>query len=121
MTALVLRPAATAIDWTIIKGETFDIVVPVLDDADQAVDVSTWTAKAQVRRTERDIVLHEWSTSAANISLVGSTVILAVVGAATSLWEWADALVSVEVYEPTSAKPHVIASGRIRALPEITQ
>jgi hypothetical protein len=118
--ALVLRPAATAIDWEIIKGETFDIVVPVLDATEAPATVTGWTVKAQVRRSEDDPVLHEWSAAQSNVSVGTITVTLNVLGAATSLWDWTSAAISIEVYEP-GGKPHVIASGTIRALPEITQ
>lgn len=119
MAVLRLRPAATPIDWEIIKGETFDIHIPVLDATNQPVTVTGWTARAQVRRSEDDPVLHEWSAAASNITMAGTEVVLAVVGAATALWSWSDAQVSIEVYEP-GGKPHVIAQGPIRALPEIT-
>lgn len=124
MAPLLLRPAATPIDWEIIKGESFDIRVPVLDAGNQPVDVTGWTATAQVRRSEDEPLLHEWSADASNIDVDGTDVVLTVDGAATSLWAWTDALVSIEVYEPAApdaARPHVIAQGPIHALPEITQ
>jgi hypothetical protein len=121
MAALLLRPAATAIDWEIIKGESFTITVPVLDSSNAPVTVDGWSAKAQVRRSEDDAVLFEWSATASNITVSGTSVLLSVVGSATALWAWSAALVSVVVYEPSTAKPHVIASGTLAALPQITQ
>lgn len=121
MPPLLLRPAATEIDWEIIKGESFDIRLPVLDADGDPVDVDGWTAKAQVRHSEREPVLHEWSTTEANIACVGTAVVLSVLAAQTSPWEWTSALVSVEIYEPVTSKPRVIAEGVIRALPEITR
>ena len=59
--------------------------------------------------------------AAAQKSFAAAGVTLAVDGAATSEWTWTDARVSVEAYEPLTGKPHVIAQGVIRALPEITQ
>lgn len=119
MAPLPLRPAATDIEWWVIKGETYDIHLPVLDEDDEPVDVSAYTAKAQVRRSESDPVLHEWS--GATIECVGTEVVLHVLGAETSAWRWTDALVSVETYAPLTAAARVIAQGRIHALPEITQ
>jgi hypothetical protein len=119
MAPLLLRPAFTEIEWWIVKGETYDIRVPVLDGDDVLVDVTGWTAKAQVRRSENENVLHEWS--GATIECVGSDVVLHVLAAQTSAWGWTDALVSVETYEPLTGKPHVIAQGPIHALPEITK
>jgi len=122
MAAQLLRPAATAIDWEIIKGETFDIVVPVLGGAPPGtpITVDDWTAKAQVRRSEREPLLHEWSADHSNITVAGTAVTLAVVGSVTTAWTWTDAMVSVEVTEPDGTE-HVIAQGSIRALPEITR
>lgn len=118
-----LRPAATDIEWWIIKGETYDIHLPVLDEDGAAVDVSTYDVKAQVRRTEREAVLHEWSSTATspNASSAVDGVTLNVLAAETSEWAWADALVSVEIYAPITGRPSVIAQGPIHALPEITQ
>lgn len=119
MALLILRPAATDIEWFIIKGETYDIHLPVLDEDDVAVDVTGYTAKAQVRRSEREDVLHEWS--GATIECVGTEVVLHVLGTETSAWGWTDALVSVETYAPITGAARVIARGPIHALPEITR
>jgi len=116
-----LRPAATPIDWEIIKGDSFEILVPVLDGDGELVDVTGWTAKSQVRRSAREPVLHEWSNAAGNLTCSSEGVTLAVVGAATSAWAWTTALISIEVYEPITSKPRVIAEGVIRALPETTR
>lgn len=116
---LRLRPAATPIDWEIIKGESFNIVVPVLDATEAPVTVTGWTVKAQVRRSEDDPVLHEWSAAQSNATVGTTSVTLKVVGAATSLWPFQTAAISIEVYE-LDGTPHVIATGTIRALPEIT-
>jgi hypothetical protein len=121
MPPLLLRPAATEVDWEIIKGESFDIRLPVLDADDVPVDVTGWTAKAQVRRSEHESVLHEWSATAGNATVAATTVTLHVDGAATTEWGWTNAQVSVEIYAPVTNKPHVIAQGVIRALPEITR
>ncbi|MGL5910929.1 MAG: hypothetical protein ACRCZP_13055 [Phycicoccus sp.] len=118
---LLLRPAATPIDWEIIKGETFSIEMPVLDANDTPVLVGGWSVRAQVRRSERDPVVHEWSTALGNAAASGTTVTLAVVGAVTTTWAWSDGLLSIEVTEPASGPTHVIALGRVRALPEITR
>lgn len=120
MATEVLRPAATAIDWTILKGDSFDLVLPVLDAANQAVDITGWTAKAQVRRSAAEPVLHEWSAAENNLAIVGGEVVLQVIGSATSLWPWKTAQISVEVTDP-DGDPHTIAHGVVRALDEITQ
>jgi hypothetical protein len=48
-------------------------------------------------------------------------VTLNVIGSQTSTWGWTNALISIEVYEPITLKPRVIAEGTIRALPETTK
>lgn len=121
MAPFTLRPAATEIDWEIIKGDEFDIVVPVLDSDGVQVDVTGWTAKSQVRHSAREPVLHEWSIALGNLSCSAAGVTLKVIGAATSLWTWTNARVSIEVYEPVTNKPRVIAEGVITALPETTR
>lgn len=121
---LLLRPAATPIEWEIIKGDTFRILVPVLDDADAPADLDGWSAKAQVRRAEREPLLHEWSSTAAptpTITVQPTSLLIHVDGAVTSAWTWTDALMSIEVREPSDGPTHTIAQGPIRALPEITQ
>lgn len=121
MAPFTLRPAATAIDWEIIKGDAFDILVPVLDSDGVLVDITGWTAKAQVRHSEDEPVLHEWSLDEGNIETSVDGVTLNVLGSQTSAWAFTKALISIEIYEPVTLKPRVIAEGVIRALPEITK
>jgi hypothetical protein len=119
MPPLLLRPAFTEIEWWIVKGETYDIHVPVLDEGNVPVELAGYTAKAQVRRTEREAVLHEWSGP--TIECVGTEVVLHVLAAQTSAWPWEDAMVSIETYAPITGAPRVIAQGPIHALPEYTR
>lgn len=121
MAPFTLRPAATQIDWEIIKGDEFDILVPVLDSEGEQVDVTGYTAKSQVRHSEDEPVLHEWSAAEGNISVAANGVTLNIIGAETSLWTFDKALISIEIYEPVTNKPRVIAEGTIRALPETTK
>lgn len=121
MTPLTLRPSATPIEWWIIKGDEFDIRVPALDSDNAAVDLTGYTAKAQVRRSEREPLLHEWSAAEENLTIDGTDVVLHMLADQTSAWQWDDALVSVEVYAPITGKVRVLAQGPIHALPQITQ
>lgn len=120
MATVVLRPPATGLDWSIIKGDSFDLAVPVRDALNAAVDVTGWTAKAQIRRSESEPVLHEWSAGHSNITIVADEVLLTVDGTVTALWPWKTAQISVEVTD-TGGKPHTIAYGIVRALEQITQ
>ena len=124
MAPIIIRAAATLIEWELIKGADNDLVLPVLDSADQPVDMAGWTGKAQIRRSAVEPVLHEWTTEGANpnAEIDGTELMLHVVGSVTSTWGWTDAQVSVEVTEPApSGRVHVIAVGTIRARQEITQ
>lgn len=122
MTIYTLAPSATSVDWTIIKGaDAFSIYLPVLDADNNAVTVDGWTAKAQVRRSDADPLLHEWSTTNGNLTLSGTQVRLIVDPVVTADWTFTDAQVSVVVYEPVTNSPHTIARGAIHALAEITQ
>lgn len=122
MAPIVITPAATLLEWTLIKGDDFALELPVLDFAEQAVDMTGWTAKAQVRRSEVEPVLHEWTTEGVspNATITGSTLVLDVVGDVTTAWPWTSAQISVEVTEP-DGRAHTIARGTIRARAEITQ
>lgn len=121
MPPLVLAPAATAVDWSIIKGsDTYTIVVPVLDATNASVTVDGWSVKAQVRRSAADPLLHEWSTADGNASCSGTSVNLQVIASVTGAWAWTDALISVVVTD-LAGKPHCIAAGVIHALSDITQ
>lgn len=120
-----IAPAATAIEWELIKGDSFDLVLPVLDDADEPVLLDDWTGKAQVRRSEDDPLIHEWSTEGTGgtaMTLVNGTVVLTVDGAVTSEWATGSAHISVEITSPApTARTHVIANGTLRALAEYTK
>lgn len=122
MAPVVIEPAATLLEWTLIKGDDFALELPVLDVANQPVDITGWTAKAQVRRSAVEPVLHEWTTGGGspNASIAGSTLTLNVVGAVTTAWPWTAAQISVEVTEP-GGRAHTIARGSIHARSEITQ
>lgn len=122
MAPTVITPAATVLDWTLIKGDDFALELPVLDAAEQAVDMTGWTAKAQVRRSAVEPVLHEWTTEGVtpNATIATSTLTLDVDGAITTTWGWSAAQISVEVTEP-DGRAHTIARGTIRARDEITQ
>lgn len=126
MAPTVITPAATVLDWTLIKGDDFALELPVLDAAEQAVDMTGWTAKAQVRRSAAEPVLHEWTTVATveaptpNAVIAADLLTLHVDGAITTTWGWTAAQISVEVTEP-DGRAHTIARGTIRARDEITQ
>lgn len=120
MTPQLLRPAATQVDWEFVRGDSFQVIVPVLDAAGQPVTVDGWTAAAQVRRGERDFLLHEWSTAAGNLTMSGTAAVLDVDGSVTAGWAWSDALISIVVID-SEARPHVIARGTLAMLPNPTR
>lgn len=114
---MVRIPAtATRVEWELIKGDTSDLVVPVLDALGQLVDITGWSALAQAWRSPDDPIRYEWSTGAGNISASSAGVTLSVDGAVSRLWTWSNAHISVEVTD-LAGKPHVIAYGTVHALP----
>jgi hypothetical protein len=117
----VLEPAATPIEITIIKGETYQIVLPVLDDDDALVDVTGYTARVQVRRSESEPLLHEWSSANGKASCSAVGVTLEVLAADTAAWTWKDALISADVLTPIVAAPKTFAEGPIHARPNISR
>jgi len=121
----VINPATTRSDINCQLGDTWSLLFPVLDATNALIDVTAWTAHAQVRHTAGDGLLYEWHTSpttgqgAAVVSSAGVT--LRFDGAATALWSWRrDAFYDLFVYEPTTAVPHCVAAGRFRVIPPIT-
>lgn len=115
-----VEPAATALDWSLIKGDSFDLVLPVLDELGQPVALAGWSAKAQIRRHPDDPLLHEWSAAWGNVTVGATSVTLHVDGPVTALWEWSIAHVSVEVTD-LDGLTHTIARGTVRALDEVTR
>lgn len=124
----VIGPAATRVDVNYRLGDTENLLFPILDSSTPpaVVDVSTWTAHAQVRHTAGDGLLYEWltnPTAAQGRAVVGPAgVTLQFDGAVTALWPWRrDSWFDVFVYEPTTATPHCVAAGRFRVIAPITQ
>lgn len=120
MAVVRVEPAALKFDWEFLKGDTFDLVVPVLDATNFPVDVDGWSVRSQARRSDDDPLLYEWSTALGNAEVSGTDAVLHVDGLITRAWTWRDALFSVEVVEPDDT-PHVIAYGALHALSNPTQ
>lgn len=119
-----LYPSATRVDLDVQLGDTFTVVFPVLDVTDALVDVSAWSAHAQVRHTAGDALLYEWHTTpsagqgTATVSTAGVGLVFD--GTVTAVWTWRQpALFDLFVYDPTGV-PHCVAAGRVRVLPSIT-
>ena len=127
MASTRIEPAATQIDWTVSKSDDYQVRFPVLDAVNQVVTITGWTAKAQVRRSEADPLLHEWTTEGGspNAAIDGDGLVLDLIGSVTSEWGWSAAQFSIELTEPpegqTPGRVHTIARGVIRARQEITQ
>lgn len=119
--------ATTRTDIDVQLGDTFALSFPILDSSTPplTIDVTGWTAHAQVRHTAGDGLLYEWHTTPitgqgiATVSPAGVT--LAFDGTVTAAWTWRrDAAFDLFVYEPTTAVPHCVAAGRFRVIPSIT-
>lgn len=121
----VLAPTATRADITCRLGDSFTLTFPVLDDADVGVTLTGWSVRAQVRHTADDTLLYEWTsapTAGQGTATIGTTsVSLIFDGVVTEDWAWRrDAQYDLRLYEPDGT-PHVVAAGRFRVIPPITQ
>jgi hypothetical protein len=95
MTVLVI-PAGTTWAWAF----------PITNPSGGPVDLTGWSARAQVRANKwvRDLpVLHEWTTAgpSPNASLADSQLILIVDGATSSAWTWWAGVYDIELTDDT--------------------
>lgn len=76
-------------DIEIEQGTTWQMAWPVTDDDGDDIDLTGYTARAQVRTTAADsLVLHEWDSAEGTIILSNSQVILQLEPADSAQWTW---------------------------------
>ena len=106
---------------TIPQGVTYGVQWPIRDSDGEAVDLTGWSARAQVRTSAGSpVVAHEWSTAKGNLEIVGSTVILTVEPAESSDWGWSRGEYDVELTS-LDGTVHRVTQGVIHVSPEITR
>lgn len=109
---------ALRFDIVINQGADYTVAFPVKDEAQQPQDLSGWSVRCQARRTASDTtVLHDF---AAELSLVGTDVVLAVPAAVSSEWAWTCAGYDLEVVAPAGAVSRLV-EGHVIVRPEITR
>jgi hypothetical protein len=96
-------------DMYLNHGETTSIIFPVVDKDNQPVTVDGWTGRAQVRESETAPLLYEWTGSANNITVAGTSVTLSIPAADSTAWRWTQGL-----YDLRSPTPEI----RCTALPK---
>jgi len=114
---------AASVDLTIEQGSDWALTFPVLDSEDEPVDVSAWSARAQVRaRAEDATILHDWTstspTGGIKLGLQGIT--LSVTAAQSSAWTWRRGVWDLELVDPDGVVTR-IAKGRVHVDPEVTR
>lgn len=83
------------------------------------VDLSGYTARAQVRATpDAAAVLYEWSNAHGNVRLTDSSVSLLVDD--SDAWTWTDGVYDLHVIDPIG-RHEVIAWGRVVVRPGVTR
>lgn len=110
--------SALDFDLRIEQGARYRLVVPVLDADGQPLDVSTWTVRGQVRPDQGSPEVVYDLTPALSVS--GSTVLLDIPGAASSLWAWTEGVYDVELVDPDSHVTRLL-QGRVVVSPETTR
>lgn len=96
---------------------------PISDPATGTpLDISGWSARGQVRKWPgADTVLHEWSTTAGNLTLgVDGYLTITVSPAESSAWDWSEGRYDIELTKPDGDVIRV-AAGPVMVSPEITR
>lgn len=101
------------------QGDDRPFSWPITDQSGEPVDLTGYTARAQVRDTARSAtVLHEWSTTAGNVALTDSTVTLLVRDSLD--WTWDHGRYDLRVTD-TQGNTEVIARGTVVLTAAVTR
>lgn len=101
------------------QGTTWQYRWRITDpDTGAARDISTWTARGQIRATHTDAEpLHEWTDIDCGVD---GYVVIAVTPAESTAWTWRDGVYDIELIDP-SGRVARIAQGAVRVSPEVTR
>lgn len=109
------------------QGTTSQYAWPVLDDDNNSITVTGYTAKAQVRRSVTDsTVLHEWNSTPAvtgqpaTILLQGNQVILVTPPATSLAWTWTKGVYDILITAPDGTVSR-IAEGVVEVSRSVTR
>ena len=112
----------TALKYTVKlnQGETSSLIFPILDEFGAPVNVTGWTAKSQIRSAPGiPTVLYEWSATAGNLTVSGSSVTLRVPAADSSGWTWTSAEYDLILID-LNGNVYRIAEGPVQVDPATT-
>ena len=105
---------------TIPQGTSWEVRWPVQNSDGSPADLSSWTPRAQARNNLTDMtLLYEWTIAAGNISVLDSSIAMAVEPAVSSTWTWRSAIFDVELVH-IDGRVIRIGRGEIIIDPEVT-
>lgn len=111
----------TRTNLVIPQGTTWSISWPVTDANGQPIAGAGWSVRAQVRPyASSGLVLHEWSTTLGNATIVNGSVALTVSASDSAAWPWRKGVYDVELTDP-SGKVARLAEGTVVVSPEVTR
>lgn len=95
--------------WHVEAGEREVLVIPVLDDTNEAASITGWTVDAQIKTRSDGVTLYTWPAEYAEITDGGTTVTLTIPGPVSAAWMFRNGWYRVEVTDPNSdpANPNV--------------
>jgi hypothetical protein len=115
--------AAGVYDFTIDKGEKFTRTLTWRDENDNAINLTGWTARMQIRRTHYDDPpLVELTTANGRIALGGTagTITLTIAADLTTAITVSSGVYDLELVNPSS-EPTRLLKGTITFTPEVTR
>jgi hypothetical protein len=106
---------------SIPQGATWNFAWPIVTPEGEPVDLTGWSARAQVRPfiISTD-VLHEWSSEVDTILFQENRLVLACTPSISSAWEWTEGVYDVEATDTDGAVWRV-AEGKVYVRPEVTR
>ena len=106
---------------TIPQGPTWETRWPIVDSAGQPANLDGWGVRAHVRTQKlSETVLHEWSSTLGNASILGSDVSLKVSATESSAWNWRKGFYDVEIFH-TDGRVLRITQGQMEVDTEVTR
>lgn len=106
---------------SIPQGATWNYAWPVITPDGEPVDLTGWSARAQVRaRIDATEVLHEWSSDVGTILFQGNRIVLATTPSISSAWDWREGFYDVEATDADGAVWR-LAEGKVYVRPEVTR
>lgn len=102
------------------QGETWEMTFPIIDSTSQSVDVTGWTAVAQVRHGPFEPVLYEWSAAHSNLTFSQGAVTLSVTASVSSAWTFTEGSYDLELTD-TLGRVYRVAEGSVKVSEEITR